>query len=81
MPITTKVVSLNSAHGDVYLIQLFVLKFVNDLRQVGGFLWVLWFPPPINTITLTLTQLYRVMVDVLRAGDISLILGRSYQFD
>ena len=22
-------------------------KFVSDLQQVGGFLWVLWFPPPI----------------------------------
>ena len=26
----------------------YVIKFVSDLRQVGGFLWVLWFPPPIN---------------------------------
>ena len=23
-------------------------KFVSDLRQVGGFLWVLMFPPPIK---------------------------------
>jgi hypothetical protein len=22
------------------------MKFVSDLRQVGGFLWVLRFPPP-----------------------------------
>jgi hypothetical protein len=26
----------------------FTIKFVSDLRQVGGFLWVLPFPPPIN---------------------------------
>jgi hypothetical protein len=25
-----------------------VIKFVSDLRQVDGFLWVLWFPPPIK---------------------------------
>jgi len=25
-----------------------VIQFVSDLRQVGGFLWVLRFPSPIN---------------------------------
>ena len=25
--------------------QHYVIKFVSDLRQVGSFLWVLWFPP------------------------------------
>ena len=29
-------------------IQDFVIKFVSDLWQVGGFLQVLWFPPPIK---------------------------------
>ena len=29
-------------------IQPNVIKFVSDLRQVGGFLWVLWFPQPIK---------------------------------
>jgi hypothetical protein len=28
--------------------QHYVIKFVSDLRQVGGFLWVLQFPPPIK---------------------------------
>ena len=28
--------------------QHYVIKFVSDLRQVGGFLRVLWFPPPIK---------------------------------
>ena len=37
MPINTKVVSLNPVHGEVYLIQHYVIKFVSDLRQVGGF--------------------------------------------
>jgi len=60
------------ARGKVYSIQHYVIKFVSDLRQVGGFLHVLRLPPPIktdrqditeillkvvlNTITLTLTQ-------------------------
>jgi hypothetical protein len=34
---TTKVVSANPAHGEVYLIQHYVIKFVSDLRQVFGF--------------------------------------------
>jgi len=41
-------VSSNPAHGDVYSIQHYVLKFVSDLRQVGGFLRFLQFPPPIK---------------------------------
>jgi len=40
VPITTNVVSSNPA-GEVYLIQYYVIKFVSDLRQVGGFLPVL----------------------------------------
>jgi hypothetical protein len=36
--ITTKVVSLNATHGEVYSIQHNVLKFVIDLWQVNGFL-------------------------------------------
>ena len=48
VPIITKVVSSNPAYGEVYLIQHYVIKFVNDLRQVGGFLCVFRFPPPIK---------------------------------
>jgi len=29
-------------------VQHHVIKFVSDLQQVGGFLRVLWFPPPIK---------------------------------
>jgi hypothetical protein len=43
VPITTKVVSLNPVHGEVYSIQHYVTKFVSDFRQVGGFLLVLWY--------------------------------------
>jgi len=37
VPITTKVVSSNPIHGNVYSIQHYVIKFLSDLRQVGGF--------------------------------------------
>ena len=51
VPITTEVVSSNSAHGQVYSIQHYVIKFASDLRQVGSFLLVLQFPPPIKLTT------------------------------
>ena len=38
MSITTKVVSSNPVHGEVYSIQHIMKKFVSDLRQVGGIL-------------------------------------------
>ena len=43
VPITTKIVSSNPAYGEVFSIQLYVIKFVSYLWQVGGFLWVLLF--------------------------------------
>jgi hypothetical protein len=48
LPITTKVGSSKPVHGKVYSIQHYAIKFVSDLWQVGGFLWVLQFPPPIK---------------------------------
>jgi hypothetical protein len=45
VPITTNVVSSNPVDGDVYSKQYFVIKFVSDLWQVGGFLRML-----LNTI-------------------------------
>jgi hypothetical protein len=36
-PITTKVASANPAHDEIYSIQLYVIKFVSDLWEVGGF--------------------------------------------
>ena len=45
MSITTKIVSSNPIHGEVYSIQHYMIKFVSDLRQVGGFLQ---FPSPIK---------------------------------
>jgi hypothetical protein len=46
--VTTNVVSSNPAHVEAYSIQHYVIKFVSDLRQVGDFLQVLLFPPPIK---------------------------------
>jgi hypothetical protein len=43
VPITTNVVSSNLDQGDHY-----VINFVSDLRQVGGFLRVLHVPPPVK---------------------------------
>ena len=49
VPITTQVVSSNLAHGEVYSIQHFVIKFFfRGLRQVNGFLRVFLCPPPIK---------------------------------
>jgi hypothetical protein len=45
---TKLVVRSNPVHGEVYSMQHYVIKFVSDLRQVGGFLRVLRFPPPIK---------------------------------
>jgi len=42
-----KVVSSNPVHHEVYSIQHYMIKFVSDLQQVGGFLQVLRIPPPI----------------------------------
>jgi len=36
--ITTNVMSLNPIHGEVYLMQIVVIKFVIDLLQVSDFL-------------------------------------------
>ena len=44
VPITTKVVSSNPIHGEMYSMQPNVIKFDSDLQQVGGFLRVLRFP-------------------------------------
>jgi len=48
VPIATEVVSLNPTHGEVYSIQLYVIKFVSELRQIGDFLWGLRYPPLIK---------------------------------
>ena len=46
VPITTKILSSNPVHGEVYSIQHYLIIFVSHLRQVGNFLWVPPFLPP-----------------------------------
>ena len=35
-------------HGEVYSIHHYMIKFVSDLRQDGGFLWILQFASPLK---------------------------------
>jgi hypothetical protein len=56
---TSEVASSNPAHGQVYSIQRYTIKFVSDFRQDGGFLQILWFPPPIK-LTTTVAPLWRM---------------------
>jgi hypothetical protein len=44
MPITSKALSSNHVHGEVYSIQHYVIKLVAG----QWFIQVLWFPPPIK---------------------------------
>jgi hypothetical protein len=44
----TTIVCAISIHGKVYSMQFHGMRFASDLRQIGGFLLVLWFPSPIN---------------------------------
>ena len=48
VPITTNVVGSIIAHGEMYSIQHYVIKFVGNLRKVGVFLCVFQFPPPVK---------------------------------
>jgi hypothetical protein len=72
----TKVVSSNPVHGEVYSKQHYVIKFVSDLRQVGGFHRVLVFPLPIK---LTGVLFWLVWFTVFNAtfNNISVIPSRS----
>ena len=49
MPFTTNVLSSNLTRDEMYSIEHYVIKFACDLRHVGGFLRVLWFPARIKT--------------------------------
>jgi hypothetical protein len=72
VPITTNGVSSNPAHGEVYSIQHYVIKFVSDLSQVGGFLRVLLFPPPLK-LTATIIDITQILLKVA-LNTITLIL-------
>jgi hypothetical protein len=81
VPTATDVVSSNLDQDEVYNINL--IKFVSDLPQVGGFLRVLWFPPPRGRPLLTKgedsdTQLGRDIMSVSYKENIT-ILAREIQ--
>ena len=57
MHITTNVVSSNPIHVEMYPTQLYVIKFISDLRKVGGFLRVFRFHPP-RKLTATIELKY-----------------------
>ena len=81
MPTATDVVSSNLDQDEVYNINL--IKFVSDLRQVGGFLRVLMFLPPKGRPLLTKgedsdTQLGRDIMSVSYKENVT-ILAREIQ--
>ena len=63
MPITTNGVSSNPVHGEAYSIQHYVIKFVSDSSLVGGFIWVLLFPPPLK-LTTTIIDITQILLKV-----------------
>ena len=48
VPIISNITCSNPPRGEVFAMQLYLIKFVSDLRHVGGFLRVLRFPPSIT---------------------------------
>ena len=58
LPIISKLVNSIPAHGEVYSMQLYVIKFVSDLSQVYDFLRLLRFPPSIK-LSVTIKLKYR----------------------
>ena len=74
--ITTEVVSLNPAYGEMYSIQHYMITYVGILRQVCGFLRVLRFFSTNKTdrrdineilLKLTLTLYHRLVPNLKKA--------------
>jgi hypothetical protein len=61
--ITTKVVSLNPAHGEVYSIQHYMINFVSDLRQTGR-----WFSPGIPVSSTNKTDRHDITEILLKVA-------------
>ena len=64
MPIPTKAMSSNPVHGEVYSIQQYVIQFVSDLWQVGDFLRVHRFPPPIKLTEINQTNYFLKLIEI-----------------
>jgi len=61
-PITTKIVISNPVHGDVCSIQHYVIKFVNDFRQVG------WFSPGTPIYSTNKTDRHNIAAILLKVA-------------
>jgi hypothetical protein len=48
LPMQSVPITTNVHHCELYSMQHYVIKFVSDLQQVGGFLRALCFPPIIK---------------------------------
>lgn len=57
VPITTGVASLFLVYGEFVLVSTVFCLFVSDLYQVGGFLLVPPFPPPIKLAVVNITEI------------------------
>ena len=79
VPITTNVVNSNPTQA----IQHYVIQFVSDLRQVGGFIRVHRFPPPIK-LTATIYLKYKVGLNTINQptihNNVSLFFSFSILF-
>ena len=72
---------LESQSSEVYSIQHYVIKFVSDLQQVGGYLWVLWFPPPIKLTATIITEiLLKVALNTITLTSKNHTVMKSYLF-
>ena len=70
-------------HSEVFLIQHYVIKFVSDLRQVVGFLQVLWFPPPIKLMAMIYNVaeiLLKVVLNTINQTKPSILLWSACKF-
>ena len=62
VPITINVVSSNLVHHEVYSMQQYVIKFVSNLRQVGGFLNITEILFKVVLITINQTKLIALVI-------------------
>ena len=62
VPITTKVVSSNPVHGEVYSTQLYVIKFFSDFAAGQ------WFSPDIPVSSTNKTDRHDIAETLLKEG-------------
>ena len=74
VPITIDFVSSNLDQGKLY--NIYVIMFVSDLWQVGGFLWVLLFPPQIK-VAKTITDILLKVALNTKKSNLDIIRSRN----